>query len=169
MLLEISRSIWDVAAAEAPPPEERLPQEAMELAHAVQRVSASVDFSSVWSGGEVTIHRRPLARWHAWLRAMTCGCGQVANDARLEAVLCYALNNGELHNLPVALAAGSVVGATLQLRYDEVAVVRWSMAREALSEALPALRRLQGVRFQLALNWGALKGASAEPVEPVYN
>jgi len=90
----------------------------------------------------------------------------VANDARLEAVLCYALNNGELHNLPVALAAGSVVGATLQLRYDEVAVVRWSMAREALSEAL---RRLQGVRFQLALNWGALKGASAEPVEPVYN
>ena len=61
VLLEISRSIWDVAAAEAPPPEERLPQEAMELAHAVQRVSASVDFSSVWSGGEVTTHRRPLA------------------------------------------------------------------------------------------------------------
>ena len=84
-------------------------------------------------------------------------------------MLCYALNNGELHNLPVVLTAGSVVGATLQLRYDEVAVVRWSMAREALSEALPALRRLQGVRFQLALNWGALKGASAEPVEPVYN
>ena len=81
-------------------------------------------------------------------------------------MLCYALNNGELHNLPVALAAGSVVGATLQLRYDEVAVVRWSMAREALSEAL---RRLQDVRFQLALNWGALKGASAEPAEPVYN
>ena len=76
MLLEISRSIWDVAAAEAPPPEERLPQEAMELAHAVQRVSASVDFSSVWSGGEVTYTAgllRALARVVAsndvWMRA----------------------------------------------------------------------------------------------------
>lgn len=40
------------------------------------------------------------------------------------------------------------------------------MAREAMSTALAPL---EGVRFQLALNWGAVRAAGSAARAPVYN
>ncbi len=62
VLLELSQVIWDAASgsslANGHDTTQQLSQEAMELAHSVQRVNAAVDFSSVWSGGDAAVSTR---------------------------------------------------------------------------------------------------------------
>lgn len=62
VLLELSQVIWDAAGGSAvangDDTTQQLSQEAMELAHSVQRVNAAVDFSSVWSGGDAAVSTR---------------------------------------------------------------------------------------------------------------
>ena len=43
-------------------------------------------------------------------------------------MLCYCLNNGELHRLPTALGAGSVVERTMDMRYSGIALTRCASA-----------------------------------------
>ena len=65
-----------------------------------------------------------LESWQPLLTALVCATSACQNDARVDALLCYALNNGELHRLPTALGAGSVVERTLAMRYSGVALAR---------------------------------------------
>lgn len=50
--------------------------------------------------------------------------GGEQNDARVDALLCYCLNTGELHRLPIALGAGSIVKQTLDRRYSGISLTR---------------------------------------------
>ena len=82
VLLELSQVIWDAAAAggslgKGEDTAEQLPQEAMEVAHSVQRVHAAVDFSSVWSGGEAAVsstHPHPCTAAVVCLRTGRLPC-----------------------------------------------------------------------------------------------
>jgi hypothetical protein len=51
-------------------------------------------------------------------------CGDEQNDGRVDALLCYCLNTGELHMLPIALGAGAVVQRTLERRYSGISLIR---------------------------------------------
>ena len=88
------------------------------------------------------------------------GTTEVEGDLQWKALVCYMLNNKQLHLLPQAFSAGAAQ-PILAKRYEEQALVRWPEAMEQLSKIL---QPLSDIPFQLALNLG-MSGASG----PVYD